>query len=200
MVKLLSITQSYMNVLQTAAGKCRAKECGEKAINSIIKSGHLSVLEHCMASFEIRCSTRVLGQITRHRHLSFTVQSTRATTSMGEIIIPDEVQKNEKLVDVFDIINNTVQTAYKKLLETGISKESVAYLLPQASLTKMVVSGNFRAWYEYLGKRECARAMPEHRGLATKIHYILRTEAPEIFNRELRNCRHCTEVERCVFH
>ena len=90
-------------------------------------------------------------------------------------------------------------STYVHLLEKGVTKESAAYLLPQGSSTNLVVSGNFRAWYEYLGKRECARAMPEHRELANEIHSILRKEAPEIFDRELRNCRHCTEANGCVF-
>jgi len=189
-----------MQVLQVAAGKCRAKECGSKAIEQIIKSGHLSVLEHCMASFEVSCSTRVLGQITRHRHLSFTVQSTRAVKNDGEAICPNDVFIKEKFTtdDFWDAINMS-REFYDQLILKGVSKESAAYVLPQGSVTKIVVSGNFRAWYEYLGKRECARAMPEHRELATEIHDILRKEAPEIFDRELRNCKHCTEVERCVF-
>lgn len=54
-----------------------SKTSGSETVQKAVEAGHLSVLEHCYASFEITVSTSVLLQLTRHRHLSFTVQSSR---------------------------------------------------------------------------------------------------------------------------
>ena len=135
-VKMLSYSKDYKHVLLTACSKPYGNNVTMKGLESIIKSGHLSVLEHCYASFDVTCSCRVLGQITRH---------------------------------------------------------NLAYLLPQGTMTNMVVTGNFRAWYEYLPKRLCKRAMPEHRKVAEAIQESLAIYVPEVFDRNFLNCENCTE-------
>jgi thymidylate synthase (FAD) len=74
-----------------------------------------------------------------------------------------------------------------------IDYQDLAYLLPQGTMTNMVVTGNFRAWYEYLPKRLCKRAMPEHRKVAEAIHNLLAHYVPEVFDRNFLNCKNCTE-------
>lgn len=183
-VTLLSITPNYMELLKAACGKPYGNDVSEKGIKAIIESGHLSVLEHCYASFEVNCSVRVLGQLTRHRHLSFTVKSARGskfTTYLGEDAIGDEMIKQ-----------------YKLLIDDGVPYEDAAYLLPQGVETSMVITGNFRAWFEYLPKRLCMRAMPEHRQVAVRILELLQDHAPEIFERKFLNCENCKE-KSCDF-
>jgi thymidylate synthase ThyX len=77
-----------MELLKTACSKPYGNDVSEKGIQAIIKSGHLSILEHCYASFEIECSVRVLGQLTRHRHLSFTCKSARGS-KFDTFVLPD---------------------------------------------------------------------------------------------------------------
>lgn len=84
------------------------------------------------------------------------------------------------------------------MLDDGAAEQDAAYWLPQGAMTDIVVTGNFRAWYEYLPKRLCRRAMPEHRELAELIHKELAKVAPEIFDRCFLNCEHCTE-RSCEF-
>ncbi len=50
--------------------------------------------------------------------------------------------------------------AYKECIADGLAEQDAAYFLPQGVETSLVVTGNFRAWYEYLPKRLCKRAMP----------------------------------------
>lgn len=79
-VDLISMTPNYMALLECACKQPYGKDVTEKSIKKIIESGHLSVLEHCYASFLVTCSVRVLGQLTRHRHLSFTCKSARGVS------------------------------------------------------------------------------------------------------------------------
>jgi thymidylate synthase ThyX len=80
-----------------------------------------------------------------------------------------------------------------------MSFEEAAYMLPKAAKYKLVVTGNFRAWFEYLPKRLCHRAQQEHQDIAAGIKTILAAEAPEIFNRNFMSCDHCSEWG-CNFH
>ena len=183
--KLVSITPHYMELLKLACSKPYGNNVSNKGVEAIINSGHLSILEHCYASFEVTCSVRVLGQLTRHRHLSFTVKSARGS-EFTEYLGVDDVGSN-------------VIKEYKKLIdEEEYPFEDAAYLLPQGVKTTMIVTGNFRAWFEYLPKRLCKRSMPEHRMLAVKILEELREAAPEIFARQFLNCANCKE-RSCEF-
>ena len=194
-VRLLSITPNYMELLKAACSKPYGNDVSEKGIKAIIKSGHLSVLEHCYASFEVKCSVRVLGQLTRHRHLSFTVKSARGS-KFDKLVIPYGMLG--KLKDKGALIVDAAFEAYNTALQNGVSEQDAAYLLPQGAETEMVITGNFRAWYEYLPKRVCKRAMPEHRQLAYNILRELGKAAPEIFHRCVLNCRNCEE-KSCDF-
>lgn len=187
--KLISITPDYMELLKTACSKPYGKGVSDKAVKRIIASGHLSVLEHCYASFDVECSVRVLGQLTRHRHLSFTVKSARGSV-FDKFVNP--------LDDVTDEPEELEAEVYEDMLSDGWAEEAAAYYLPQGVLTNMVVTGNFRAWYEYLPKRLCRRAMPEHRELARLILQELKAAAPLVFADVGPNCKGCKESS-CEF-
>ena len=189
--KLVSITPNYMELLKLACSKPYGNDVSEKGIQHIIKSGHLSVLEHCYASFEVECSVRVLGQLTRHRHLSFTCKSARGSKF-------DVLELPHGDFAVFKDLSGVVMIPYQKALEEGVPEQDAAYLLPQGVRTSIVVTGNFRTWFEYLPKRLCRRAMPEHRELAEAIQKELAKAAPEIFNRTFMNCANCNE-RSCEF-
>jgi thymidylate synthase (FAD) len=190
--ELISITPNHMELLKTACSQPYGKDVSDVGVGNIIKSGHLSVLEHCYASFLVKCSARVLGQLTRHRHLSFTVKSAR-----GSVFNEMEMPQNG-YVFFTSAASDALMIPYKKAIENGVPEQDAAYLLPQGIQTSLVVTGNFRAWYEYLPKRMCKRAMPEHRELAQIIQKRLADAAPEIFDRNFMNCADCKE-QSCTF-
>lgn len=187
---LISITPDAMTLLKKAAGECYQTQASDAVIRHIIKAGHLSVLEHCSATFEVTCSITVLLQLTRHRHLSFTVQSSRGSelASMYETGIHD-----------IDYANDYQMSRYKAKMNAGDhKKEELAYMLPKAAEYKLVVTGNFRAWFEYLPKRLCQRASKEHRELAQQIYHELIGACPQVFGNVKLPCATCQE-KGCSF-
>ena len=188
-VKIISMTPDAMTLLKRAAGQCYQKEASDAVIRHIIKAGHLSVLEHCYATFEVSCSIVVLLQLTRHRHLSFTVQSSRGS-KLKTTYDTDHPAIDGEVARIMD--------EYEKLIERGYSKEDAAYVLPKAAEYKLVVTGNFRAWFEYLPKRLCKRASKEHQEQAQQIYQALVTACPEVFGNVKPNCKSCNE-KRCSY-
>lgn len=182
--KLIQITPDAMSLLKTAAGQCYQKEASNAVIRHIIKAGHLSVLEHCSATFEVTCSLLVLLQMTRHRHLSFTVQSSRGS------VLGTNHQTGKAEIDA--ILASEMQE-YQSLLSHGYSKSEAAYVMPKAVEYHLVVTGNFRAWFEYLPKRMCKRASEEHRELAYTIYRELVGACPEVFGNVKLPCATCQE-------
>lgn len=189
--ELISITPNHMELLKKACSQPYGKDVTDKSVKKIIASGHLSVLEHCYASFLVKCSVRVLGQLTRHRHLSFTVKSARGS-QFDTFVDPFALER-------VPLDNTSTGTDYvRAMVFENAKEEQAAYFLPQGVETSLVVTGNFRAWYEYLPKRLCKRAMPEHRELAELIRKELAKAAPEIFDRNFMGCSDCKE-QSCSF-
>lgn len=188
-VHLISHTPDPMTLLKTAASQCYQKEATDATIAHIIEAGHLSVLEHAYASFSVECSLTVLLQLTRHRHLSFTVQSSRGT------LLSDLTETG---ILMADRQNKETLRLYHTLADEGYRKEDLAYMLPKGIKYHLVVTGNFRAWYEYLPKRLCKRATREHRELAECIHSRLCVLCPEVFERVGKPCATCKE-RSCAF-
>lgn len=175
-----------MEVLKEACSQPYGNKVTDKSIQHIIESGHLSVLEHCYATFRVECSARVLGQLTRHRHLSFTCKSARGGAFQAFINPTGNTETSQGFQQYLDLLNS------------GMSYENAAYWMPQGMMTSLVVTGNFRAWFEYLPKRLCRRAMSEHRQLARDIQELLADAAPEVFDRNFMNCKNCKE-RSCSF-
>ena len=189
-VKLIQAPAFPMQILKTAAGQCYQKEANDKVIEHIVDAGHLSVLEHCYATFEVTCSITTLMQLTRHRHLSLTVQSSRVChmDSVHHVGKPD-----------IDAAIDRARDNYHRLIAMGHSVEEAAYVLSKATEYKLMVTGNFRAWFEYLPKRLCKRASKEHRELAELILHALRANCPEVFMKCCTPCVTCKE-KGCSFN
>ena len=192
-VELLSITPNATDLIKTACSMPYGKDISDKVLQGIIASGHTSVLEHAVASFHVKCSVRVLGQITRHRFLSFTVKSARAR-AFNAFVHPRG--KTPLITNEGDYSYEL--DAYRGALDAGLPFEEAAYWLPQGVETEFVVTGNFREWLHYLGLRLCKRAMPEHQKLAREIFKILKREVPQVFDRKILKCGDCPE-RSCSF-
>ena len=189
-VQLIDITPNAMEKLALVASVCYQSRPSERVVKKILELGHWSVFEHCYATFKIDMSVAVLLQITRHRHLSFTVQSSRATELTG-FYKPDDER-------VLDAIDETMTRYHIRMNSGNYEHDELIYMLPKAAMYKVYVTGNFRAWMEYLPKRMCQRALPEHRAIANKISRILTAEYPDIFEKIGPNCKRCNE-KRCEY-
>ena len=196
-VELINFTP--LSVPIHAMGKCYGKEVNEKILVNAVKAGHRSLLEHVLVTFDMTMSEKCLAQITRHRWLSFTVQSTRgADFSDMDYFDPSDSLNNEydKMAlrcSLADGIN-----FYSALLESlkgePRGKEIAGYTLPMGTNVNLTVSGNLRAWLEYLPKRLCKRASVEHQLIAREVYRQLNEVYPSIINKEVLGiCENCKE-------
>ena len=65
-VQLLSMTVDPLTLIRRAMGECYQRPLGVKTVQKAIEAGHLSVLEHCYASFEITVSTDESSSTVKH--------------------------------------------------------------------------------------------------------------------------------------
>lgn len=156
---------------------------------NILAQGHESVLEHASVSFYVTGYSRnMLLELERHRHLSFSVISTRfvdATTM--KVVIPPALRAEGE--DTLQPLDQRTAGDYdylvRKLMDTGSTRkearEAARYLLPGNLETKFVLTGNMRAYRDVLKKRWSTHSDAEIRLLAAEILAKLREHAPNVF-------------------
>ena len=65
---------------------------------------------------------------------------------------------------------------YKELIENGTKKEDARFVLPEATTTELIVTGNFQAWLDFIQLRADKHAQWEIREVARTINNILAKE------------------------
>lgn len=149
----------------------------DRLIRHIVKSGHTSTLEHISFTFALEGVSRsLLAQLTRHRHLSFSVQSQRyvkleSDSKSGgfEYVIPNSIQADEDIAADFAGFIEDIQQFYDDLRARGIKAEDARYILPNAATTNLVMTGNLRTLLDFYSKRSSKQAQWEIRELAEHI-------------------------------
>lgn len=162
----------------------------ESYARHIIKVGHLSTFEHVSVTFYITGVSRSLThELVRHRHLSYSQLSQRyvPADNMQWVCPPalrDDPEAKAFLGGQFELARN----AYKALivrLDKSLStmkqvREAARAALPNMTETKIVVTGNLRAWRHFLRLRATFAADAEIREVAIMIYHQLNDVAPEL--------------------
>jgi thymidylate synthase (FAD) len=195
-VELLYHTPDPERAIATAARLCYApvgaaelmetmpEDRVRSVLSTVIKSGHLSALEHASYTFAVDGVSRALThQLVRHRIASFNQQSQRYVkfTDGVPVVKPGTVAANEEAGRLFDETVDAIEAAYARLLELGIPAEDARYLLPNAAESKIVITMNVRELLHFFSLRCCNRAQWEIREMAHRMLELARPTAPYIF-------------------
>lgn len=163
-------------------------------IAHIMDVGHLSVLEHSSVSFYITGVSRSLThELVRHRHFSFSQLSQRyVDESEVEFIPPPVIVGNAYLMELFEREMATVRESYNAFaallaeemphLKRKEIRQAARAVLPNATETKIVVTGNYRAWMHFIDMRATEAADVEIRALAVEVLRQLWEIAPAVFH------------------
>jgi len=186
---MVAITPNAAKVIEEAGRTCYlsfdkvSDESAKKFIRMIIKSGHHSVLEHASATFRIKGGSRAFThQIVRHRLASFSQQSQRYVEETDfRYVTPPAIAQNPQAIEIYKKLINHSHEAYTKLKAIGMRKEDARYVLPNAAVSEIVVSANFREWRHLLGLRKEKAAQWEIREICSEMLRQLAEEVPIVF-------------------
>ena len=174
----------------------------KKALKAALKSGHESILEHAVYTFEIKGVSRALThQLVRHRIASYSQQSQRYVNMDGfGYVIPDSIRDNPELLKIYETMMRDIGGVYREMVDRlGIDPEDARYILPNACTTNIIVTMNARSLLNLFRYRTCARAQWEIRELAEKMLAICKEVSPTIFANAGPSCvvtGRCPEGER----
>jgi thymidylate synthase (FAD) len=167
-------------------------------LRHILEVGHLSVLEHGSVSFYLTGVSRSLThELIRHRHFSYSQLSQRYVPERDAAMVePDVIAADPELHAIFDEAAATAVKAYEELL-AGLqrrfadvpnatlrrkqARQAARAILPNATETRIVVTGNYRAWRHFIAMRATEHADVEIRALAVECLRQLQREVPNVF-------------------
>ena len=177
------------------------KDSSDKFCDMIKSRNHMSVLEHCSATFRIITSRDVLQEIARHRIASYSVESTRyccySPDKKGmQFILPywvsEEDVKNwdspktalfNKGSLEFLLTCKNAEQRYNTLIEEGFTPQQARSILPGCLKTEIVMTANFREWLHFLELRTSNTAHPDMQIIAKMIGNELHKINPTIFKK-----------------
>lgn len=171
----------------------------EAYVRHIMDVGHLSLLEHASVSMYLRGVSRSCAQeIMRHRHFSFSQLSQRYVPSVDSpVVIPGSIAGDPELESLFLRSTDMARQAYEELLDgleekfageantvlrSKQARQAARSVLPNATETRFVVTGNLRSWRHFIAMRAAEHADPEIRRVAVSCLRLLQGLSPEVFS------------------
>jgi thymidylate synthase (FAD) len=177
-----------------------AKRETREYLENIKKQGHGSVLEHANYSILLEGVSRSLThELVRHRAgFSYSQLSQRyVDESEANFVVPPAVVGDKELEATWSAQIEAAQQSYVKLVEQlmeryawvadkvhrrKMAREAARGVLPNSTETKIVVTGNARAWRTMLELRSGEGAELEIRRCAVAILRLLQRESPAFFS------------------
>ncbi|MCC6316467.1 MAG: FAD-dependent thymidylate synthase [Gemmatimonadaceae bacterium] len=168
-------------------------------LSNILKQGHGSVLEHATWSLLIEGVSRSLThELVRHRAgFAYSQLSQRyVDESHAAFVVPPAIIGDAALEARWKEQVESAQAAYIALVEElmaryawvddkvhrrKMAREAARGVLPNSTETKIVVTGNARAWRTMLELRSGEGAEMEIRRLAVALLRVLQAEAAGLF-------------------
>jgi thymidylate synthase (FAD) len=176
----------------------KGRKTNREFLEHIVHVGHGSVLEHAVWSFLITGVSRSFThELIRHRHFSYSQLSQRyVDESDSEFVEPDVIAAEPELHVAWCEAVNAARAAYDRLvaglerhyaaepdktLRRKLARQAARSVLPNATETRIFVTGNARALRHFIEMRGSGYADVEIRKVAVAMLDILKQESPAIF-------------------
>jgi thymidylate synthase (FAD) len=196
------------HVARVSNPKNQDNEKYEGLLKYCIKHNHVSIFETAFMCVEVITPLAIATQMLRHRSFTFQQLSLRYSTNdeikdllgeeaslyylPGEARLQDTKNRQNSIVaedpGLTDTMQNSMLSAfnvsdlvYRDLITRGISREVARFVLPQATFSRLYITGSARSWMHYLGVRdEPGVVQHEHVELARAIRPIFATQFPTV--------------------
>ena len=171
----------------------------EGLIKYCIRNQHWSIFEHAFITLEINTSLAIATQILRHRSFTFQQFSQRyadSTELQVELPVPalrkqdtkNRQNSTDDLDSAFvDLMQKKIKThfemglsLYDHMIKNGVAKESARFILPQATMTRLYMTGSARSWIHYIDLRSAHGTQKEHMDIAEQCKCIFVNQFPTI--------------------
>lgn len=152
---------------------------------------HYSVIGHSAASIYIDgISRNCTHEIIRHRWFTFSEVSQRyvdasAFQFVGHPGLGELAASGSYIANNFEVDKSRYSVTVDELIHRGYTRkqarQAARQILPGGTETKILMSGNLRAWRDFLAQRLSPHADAEINAVALEVYNILKKEFPNSF-------------------
>ena len=211
--EFLNMSGSPLEVIERAGRTCYKSEekitpdSADEFVHTLIRRGHLAMIEHAWMRYRIICDRGVTHEIVRHRLFSYAQESTRYCDYSGGVtfVLPCWMSfRNPAQLTTGDILTNqdvqhyfsympfdpehtwllqllSDENCYQLLLKGGWKPQEARGVLPNALKTEIVVTGNLREWRHFFTLRTARAAHPQMREVADAVLADARSRVAVVF-------------------
>jgi thymidylate synthase (FAD) len=183
-----------MKNLEIAAKQCYcttdniSEDSYKHFLKNCLSRGHESVIEHEKVTIRLCCDVGVYKDITRHRHASFSIQSTRycnySKDKFGNEIkfikpcnIDEGTQEYQYWLNCMQVVENT----YMEMSKIGCKPDQLRMLLPHSTAAELCMTANIREWRHILSLRCEKYAHPAVQQVLIPLLLYFKEQMPELF-------------------
>jgi thymidylate synthase (FAD) len=177
----------------------KGRKTNHEYLSNIINMRHGSVLEHAVWNFVIvGVSRSFTHELVRHRAgFGYSQLSQRyVDESTSDFVLPDCIAEDAELRKIWEGAVEHAHQAYCQLVEglkdkfsdveqatlrRKLARQAARSVLPNATETKIFVTGNARGWRHFIEARANEHAEVEIRRVAILILRALQAESPAMF-------------------
>ena len=167
-----------------------------KFVQTIMKSGHESVIEHIAISVKIICDRGVSHEIVRHRIASYSQESTRYCNYCKDkfgneltVIAPifwlnpnnDGTPTTDPRYPIWLEAMASAEKLYFELVKAGATPQEARSVLPNSLKTEIVMTTNPRSWRNFFRLRTSKKAHPQIREIAVPMLKAFVEVLPALF-------------------
>lgn len=160
-----------------------------KMITKLIDLGHTAMIEFADIHVKLITDTGVLKDLSRHRHCSFAVESTRyCNYSKGKFgteltfIKPCNMDENSGIYHTWLKTMNDIEKAYMQMAQNGALPDQLRMILPHSLKTEINMKCNMREW-RYILKLRCSKAAhPSVREVMLMLLNEFHSKIPVLFD------------------
>lgn len=139
-------------------------------VGKIIKSGHLSVIEHVSMTVRFICDRGISHELVRHRMASFSQESTRYANYAKDrfdneisVIRPFFWDEGSPQWQLWYNAMLAAEKTYMDLIKNGAKPQEARAVLPNSLKTELVMTANLREWRHVIELRCAPDAHPQVR-------------------------------------
>ena len=158
-------------------------------VKKLIALNHTAMLEFADIHALLLCDVGVYKDLTRHRHCSFAIESTRyCNYSKGKfgseitVIEPVNINKNTPEYELWLEAMNNMEKNYMKMANLGCTPDQLRMLLPHSTAAYVNIKANIREWRHIFSLRCAKAAHPAVRQVILMLLEKMHRKIPVLFD------------------
>ena len=160
-----------------------------KMISKLIELGHTAMIEFYDIHVILTADTGVLKDLTRHRHCSFAIESTRFNNySKGKfdnqitVIKPVNIVEGSEEYQIWLNCMEQIEKSYNAMAALGAKPDQLRMMLPHSTKAEMNIKANIREWRHIFNLRCAPAAHPSVRQIMLMTLKEFHERIPVLFD------------------